>query len=99
MAAVYNVAVSDPVNTPAAVPKLMHVYNSAGHAYVDMPPHDYAGGRYYLHPSHAKYDAIFALLLAVQTAKKNVIVRFDGFSAHPSPQGEIVGAYLVELLF
>lgn len=85
---------ADPVNTPAAVPQMLHVYDTAGHAYVDMPPHDCAGGRYHLHPSHAKYDAVFSVLLSAQVANKKVVVRFDGCSSHTSPHGEIVGVYL-----
>jgi hypothetical protein len=89
-----GLAVAAPANTPEAVPKNLHIYDVIGNAYVDLPSHGCAGGRYKLSPSHAKYDAIFSVLMAAQIAERKVIVRFDSCSTHASPQGYIIGVYL-----
>ncbi|HDM8223174.1 MULTISPECIES: hypothetical protein [Vibrio] len=76
------------------VPKNLHVYNFAGNTYVDLKSHGCSGSRYYLSPSHPKYDAIFSVLLAAQLAQKTVSVRYDGCINGSNAQGNIVGVYL-----
>ncbi len=82
-------------NTPeSAVPRNLHVYNDDGHTYVDHVSGECSTVRYRLEPSHKKYDAILSILLAAQTSKKRVTLRYD-YSVGCT-QGRIVGVYLVE---
>jgi len=80
--------------TSEVVPKNLHIYSASGSTYVDLTPAGCSRSRYYLDPKHVKYDAIFAILLAAQTAGKKVQVRFDKCVNGSNPQGNIVGVYL-----
>lgn len=81
-------------HTPVAVPKNLHVYNTAGSTYVDLVAANCSGYRYYLSQNHPKYDAIFSILLAAQTAGKKVQLRVDKCINGSNPQGNIIGVYL-----
>ena len=87
-----SAAMALPVNTTQAVPKNLHVYNTAGNTYVDLVPHGCSGTRYILNPIHSKYDAIVSILLSAQIAGKNVVLRYEGCNSNL--QGQIVGVYL-----
>jgi hypothetical protein len=89
-----DVATADPIVIPAAVPKNLHVYNAAGNTYVDTIAYDCSQVRYHLNPGHAKYDAIYSMLLAAQISGKKVQLRIDG--CNTIAQGNIIGIYLVE---
>jgi hypothetical protein len=86
-----GVAQAAPVNTPAAVPRNLHVYNTAGATYVDHVPADCSGYRYYIDPNHVKYDTIVAILLAAQASGTSVVLRFEGCT--PENQGKVKGVY------
>ena len=79
-------------NTPAAVPKNLHVWNTAGDTYVDLVSSGCSYSRYRLSPSHAKYDTIVSILMAAQISGHKVVIRFDGCNS--VNQGTIVGVYL-----
>ncbi|GAB6262855.1 hypothetical protein [Photobacterium sp. 53610] len=83
---------AEPTSTPAAVPKNLHVYDLHGNTYIDLLAHGCSNIRYYLSPTHPKYDAIVSILLTAQTANKPVIIRYEG--CNPQSQGNIVGVYL-----
>ncbi len=80
--------------TPEVVPKNLHVYSASGSTYVDLTAAGCSRSRYYLDPNHVKYDAIFAILLAAQTAGKKVQVRINKCINGSNPQGNIIGVYL-----
>ena len=92
-------AYAAPKNTKPDIPRNLHVYNAAGHTYVDLNDdrlnenEGCSGWRYHLAPSHAAYDTIVAILLAAQTPQKTVTIKYDGCSTHTVPQGEIIGVY------
>ncbi|KDM92373.1 hypothetical protein EA58_06545 [Photobacterium galatheae] len=83
---------AEPMTTPTAVPKNLHVYDLQGNTYVDLKAHGCSNTRYYLSPTHPKYDAITSILLTAQTASKPVIIRYEG--CNPQNQGNIIGVYL-----
>lgn len=93
----YSNLIAEPKNTVSDIPENLHVYNSAGSTYVDLNDDRINGGcsgrRYHLSPTHATYDAIVSILLTAQTAKKKVTLRYDGCTAHTTPQGLIIGVY------
>lgn len=84
-----------PINTVSAVPRNLHVYNTAGSTYVDHVKDSCSSHRYYISPSHVKYDAIVSILLSAQIAKKKVQLRYDG-CVNNDAQGNVVGVYLSE---
>ena len=87
---------SEPAVTPAGVPIELHIYDSInGNAYVNLIPHGCSGGKYILQSTHPQFNAIFSMLMAAQMAKHEVAIRFDGCTTHNSPQGFIVGVYLM----
>ena len=81
--------------TEPSVPESLHIYDTAGNTYVDHLLGDCTSRRYHLSPNHIKYDAIFSVLLAAQTAQKQVRIRYDGCTNSGS-QGNIIGVYLVD---
>ena len=89
-----SVSQAQSMLTPAAVPKNLHVYNKAGNTYVDTIATECSGVRYILEPTHAKYNAVFSLLLAAQMGGKKVSLKFS--ECNNIPQGIIEGVYLVE---
>jgi len=82
-------------NTEAAVPETLHIYNTAGNTYVDHVLDTCGSRRYHLSPGHAKYDAIFSVLLTAQATGKQVQLRYEG-CFNNNQQGEIIGVYLVD---
>ncbi|MCG7550146.1 hypothetical protein [Pseudoalteromonas sp. Of7M-16] len=84
-----------PGTTSYSVPTNLHIFNSKGDTFVNLPAIGCSTSVYYLSPSHTKYDAIFSILLAAQTAKKKVKVRFDKcVNSKTNPFGNITGIYL-----
>ncbi|MBQ4836544.1 hypothetical protein [Pseudoalteromonas luteoviolacea] len=84
-----------PGTTTAAVPVNLHIVNSNGDTYVQLPATGCSTSVYYLSPSHKKYDAIFSVLLTAQTTGKKVRVKFDKcVNSTSNPFGNIVGVYL-----
>lgn len=83
-----------PGTTAPAVPKNLHIVNSQGNTYVQLPVTGCSTSVYFLNPSHNKYDAIFSVLLTAQTSGKKVSVRFDKcVNGTSNPFGNIVGVY------
>ncbi|AUI85881.1 hypothetical protein BS333_05525 [Vibrio azureus] len=85
-------AASEMQYVSKVVPKNLHVYNLSGDTFVDLQASGCSNYRYYLSPTHPKYDAIFSLFLSAQLARKTVSIRFDGCNAQT--QGKIVGVFL-----
>ncbi|AOT07733.1 hypothetical protein [Pseudoalteromonas luteoviolacea] len=84
-----------PGTTTYSAPTNLHVFNSNGDTYVNLPATGCSTSVYHLSPSHKKYDAIFSILLTAQTAGKKVKVRFDKcVNSTSNPFGNIVGIYL-----
>lgn len=79
-------------NTPPAIPRNLHIYNSSGYSYVDLVSSGCSSIRYVISPLHVKYDAIMSILLAAQVANREVVIRFDG--CNTLNQGQLVGVYL-----
>ncbi|QUJ67367.1 hypothetical protein KDD30_15215 [Photobacterium sp. GJ3] len=84
-------AFAEPLTTPAGVPKNFHVYDLHGNTFVDLAAHGCSSARYYLSPTHPKYDAIVSVLLAAQTSNKKIVIRFEDCT--PQDQGKIIGVY------
>lgn len=85
-------AIAAPERTPSSVPGELHIYNEAGSTYVDLVPTGCSGKRYYIPPSHQKYDGMISILLAAQLAGREVQGRFDG--CNQINQGKLIGVYL-----
>ncbi len=63
--------------TPEAVPENLYILDSSGNVYVDHVATGCSGNTYYLRKGHIMFDQMFALLLAAQTSKQKVILRFE----------------------
>ncbi len=83
---------AEPDLTASAIPTNLHIFNTSGHAYVDMPEKGCSNTRYILYTSHPRFSEIYSMILAAQMANKKIEIRFDG--CNDNGQGEIIGAYL-----
>lgn len=83
---------SNPVNTTAAVPYNLRVFDTNGNTYVNLVSHGCSAGGYILGPNHMKYDTIVSILLAAQLSKNDVQIRYNGCNGND--QGIIVGVYI-----
>ena len=79
-------------HTPYAVPGNLHIYDNGGNTFVDLIAHGCSAHRYYISPSHPKYNAIISIILSAQMAGRKVSFRFD--DCNSQSQGLIIGVYI-----
>lgn len=87
-----NMSLAAPLNTPAVIPRNLHVYDSAGDSYVDLASYDCSAYRYYINPNIPAYKTIMSILLTAEVTQRPVVIKFDGCNS--SNQGIVVGVYL-----
>lgn len=86
-------SIAEIFQTPWAVPEHLHVYDDQGNTYVDLVVDKCNTARYWISPSHPKYDTIVSILLAAEVAKRRVSIRYNGCDASGN-QGKLIGVYI-----